>query len=290
VLEKQVSKSFKFKEVWSYSLFGNNFEMYFKPLLEVIPKANSVGARVIINTNLNNYEKITKYFAKYINTITILKYNDLIAEKYPKMLRFLVPLRVEFEYIFYKDSDSLVGDKELKIMQHWIKTARTKAMIIRDHPEHIAPILAGMFALNYEKAMWLAKKVEIKFNRNINYNLYSYDQDWLMEDIYPIIVNDAQVYTSYFYYSKEKIIIIPRSIFPNEHIGEQTIKIENNSNNCKWCLRIYNFNLLHLPYCILINKIFPKILYGRVRPTLISAFIHSKINKKNINYLPDRNI
>ncbi len=254
--------------------------MYFKPLLGVIPLANYVGARVVINTPSAYYASVLQYFRDYINDITVLSYDGLIAEAYPKVLRFLVPARVNSEFYFYKDSDSLVGTKELMVMTHWMNSTAATCMIIRDHPQHVAPILAGMFGLARMQALSIATAAKNYFSaKRSDDNRYSYDQEWLMDQIYPTMKVAAQVYTSYFFYSGERVFRISRSQTEYPHIGAQCIKSSTGPSRRRWYDTIYGDGLMCAPFIEVVNRLVPRLLYGRVRPTLLMAFIYSRILK-----------
>lgn len=263
--------------IWSYSVYGDNHEMYFKPLLEVIPLANHVGARVVINTPRAYHAAVLQYFRDYLNDITVLGYDGPIAEAYPKILRFLVSARVNSEFYFYKDSDSLVGTKELAVMTHWMNSAAATCMIIRDHPQHVTPILAGMFGLARIPALSIATAAQNHFAvKRSGDNGYSYDQEWLMDHIYPAMKVSAQVYTSYFYYSGERVFRISRSLTGCAHIGAQCFQSSTAASPCRWYDSIYGDRLLCAPFIEVVNRLLPRLLYGRVRPTLLMAFIYSR--------------
>jgi hypothetical protein len=151
-------------------------------------------------------------------------------------------------------------------------------MIIRDHPQHVSPILAGMFALSRSQALSVAKNAK-KFFKNSKTvgNEYSYDQDWLMDTVYPKIRKSAAVYSSYFYYVGETVHRISRSSYGDLHIGAQGIIPKCSQNKFDLYKSIYGDKMLCLPYSSLINRALPRLLYGRVRPTLLSAFIFSSV-------------
>lgn len=267
-----------FNQIWSYSLYGDNFDLYYKPFFENISVADNNGAHIVINTNSLNYEKILNYFECYLDKISIICHEGDMARKYPKVLRFLVAEKINSNYIFFKDSDSLVNDKEIMVSRHWMAESAALAMIIRDHPEHVSPILAGMFAVQHDTGRWMASEV-FKFfdreNQNLNLNDYSYDQDWLKDNIYPVIVKNSQVYSSFFYFVGEKLIKIQRNKNFDDHIGAQYLLKNKISTGGDWYRSIYSDKMLCIPFFRLVNKIFPRLVYGRVRPTLVLAKVYS---------------
>lgn len=274
-----------YRQVWSYSLYGDNHEMYFRPLLEVIPLANRLGARVVINTPRSCCVAVKQYFHDYLDDFTVLVYEGPIAEASPKILRFLVPFRVASEFYFYKDSDSLVGTKELEVMAHWINSPDASSMIIRDHPQHVTPILAGMFGLARQEAFVVAESARDYFTKNrVGLNNYSYDQDWLMDQVYPSVRLSSQVYSSYFFYAEERVFRISRSRTGHTHIGAQCLQSIAATSYCRWCDSIYDDRMLCVPFIGMINRLFPRMIYGRVRPSLILAYLYSRVLRiSNIN-------
>lgn len=258
--------------IWSYSIYGGDLVTYYAPVVSNILLARKEGAIVAISTTASDEEKVRDYFSEYLNEIQIVSYGSQELCLYPKILRFLISNVIESDFYFFKDSDSIVTIKEARIMREWIATDTPVAMIIRDHPLHVAPVMAGMFGIASTLANYLTNSaheaflaVSPRFRGD-----YSYDQDWLMNDVYPDLAKRAHVYSSFLFYSGEKVLRIKRESRGSEFIGAQ-IHFEyppllESAALYNW----YGQGLLCAPS--LIKKSF---FYGRVRPTIVVAYVYT---------------
>jgi hypothetical protein len=129
--------------VWSYSIFGSNTEVYYKPMLDNIRLAKSNNIKVVISTTEQYLNIVRNYFFHELEYIHIETYP---SDKYvglETILRFLTVEKIDADYYFIKDSDSIVTARELYIMNHWILISKFNFIIIRDNPLHVAPMLSG---------------------------------------------------------------------------------------------------------------------------------------------------
>lgn len=260
--------------VWSYSIYGENVDCYYSPVLVNIRIARKNNAKIVISTTDEYEEKVRNFFRDFLDEIIIITYRKVTVCNHPKVLRFIVSERVQSKFYFFKDSDSIVTQVETEIMEHWMANCNSEVLIVRDHPLHVAPIMAGMFGVSSKVAKYLANSTLYEFDskRPRFLNNYSYDQDWLMNVIYPIFVKFSDVYSSFLFYSGERGYLIPRSKSGFDFIGAQThinypARIEDNEFY-GW----YGDGLLCAPSYLRYTFFF-----GKVRPTIIAAFIYSKV-------------
>lgn len=264
-----------FNSAWCYSIYGDDTSKYYEPMKQNIKKAKDESVALVLHTNGENELNVRNYFGDFLEDMfLIVHYNDH-AVMFPKILRFLSTNHIASKFYFFKDSDSVVTSKEIDIMNKWMKSSNQIALIIRDHPLHIAPILAGMFGVNHHFSLDVANSAQEYFFNSppSRYNQYSYDQDWLQKKIYPVVADKATVKTSFFYYSSENITRIKRELDDYQYIGAQVHNQQlNKSENLKGYLQLYGDDLLSIPY-------YPKLnfLYGKVRPTLLTAYILAKL-------------
>lgn len=275
-----VNTATKRRSVWSYSLYGDDLEQYYRPLFDVISLADTVGAQVVINTPGSNYGRVLQYYGDVLQSVLIACYEGEIAEKYPKVLRFLVSETIDADYYFFKDSDSLVGVKELEIMDHWMSLPEADYMIVRDHPLHVSPIMAGMFAVSARESRGLVESARSYFaEHGSRLNGYSYDQEWLKNAIYPLVRTMAHVYTSYLHFYGERVCLISRTIENYAYIGAQQYKMKPGVLEVCEFEAIYGDGCLCLPFVPKLDRFLPNVIYGRVRPTLMLAFLYTRIFK-----------
>ena len=266
-----------FSEVWSYAIYGDDYEKYYQPMIANITLAKALGVHLVINTNEASEDNVRDFFFDYKNDIQLIVYSGKVAELFPKVLRFLTVDKLQSSFYFFKDSDSIVNQKEISIMRHWISSLNPVALIIRDHPLHIAPIMAGMIGMTRNTALVVSASARDCFGTDLRQsnNSYSYDQDWLAEKIYPLISKQSLIATSYFYFAHENYIAIKKEHYEKDCIGAQAYKkdFETIVSSCFYN-RLYKNSFLCLPFCNALSFV-----YGKVRPTLLLAYIYTNLIK-----------
>lgn len=109
--------------------------------------------------------------------------------------RFLPILDKSVEVVCFRDTDSIITSYEYAIVQKWLQSKYT-ANLIRDHPTHLMPIMAGMWGLklplkfDFMKIMSDGKMYWTK-------RQYCLDQFFLANLIYPLIKEDSYIYDTY---------------------------------------------------------------------------------------------
>lgn len=260
--------------VWSYSLYGFNTEVYYRPMLENIRLAKLNNAQIIIGTTDLYADEIKRFFNSFLDDIHIKVYPANMYTGCEMILRLLVAETVDAEFYFIKDADSIVTPRELYVMNHWMHLSKENFMIIRDNPVHISPIMAGMFGFRRSVSHVLLNSCRSHFTGSGKKGNYGVDQRWLAEEIYPLTQKDANVYTSYFYFSHEKVISMSRELNPVAFIGAPSHGNINPNSMEQYFKRFYGRGLMHLPYLFFLPRSLSRLIYGRVRPTMyIAAFI-----------------
>lgn len=250
-------------EIWGYSIFGRD-ERYYLPMKANLEVAERRKARIIVHTCNEDYHFVRSYFPA--GALTVIPHRSDSRIPLPKMWRFLTPQYASAKFYFFKDSDSVVSSRECRVMDHWMQTASTLWIIVRDHPLHVAPIMAGMFGARAESARILADRAtRLLQSERQSFSPYSYDQQWLAACMYPTIVESCSVYTSYFYFHGEQVIRVRRPTLQERFIGEQEHKEESAKTLDARYGRIYGSGLLGIPFT---RARAAQWLYGRVRPSL----------------------
>lgn len=134
---------------------------------------------------------IIQQLESYSNVKIIFKEGDLSSCK-PAMWRFECIDHPQVDVALIRDTDSRLNSREKSAVQDWL-TSNKKFHIMRDHPYHTVPILAGMFG---------TKKLDFKWNdlmavKHQNNNK-GYDQDFLQDSIYPLIVNNSMIHANFY--------------------------------------------------------------------------------------------
>jgi hypothetical protein len=246
-----------------YAVYGTDVELYYKPLFKNIEIARSNNYQIVIATTNRYLYLVEEYFAKYNDIVVIIPFDDVVYTGKEKLLRFLSVIKVEADFYFFKDSDSVMSKQEIDIMNNWMYTSTCNAMLIRNHSLHVSPILAGMFGINLNLSSFISSSAQDAIHSRKHKNNYSYDQQWLMLAVYPFIQKTLLVYTSFLFFKDEKYIQI--SFDDNNYIGKPNTHevitnsyFRNSASNRLYSLSFINSLPSYLKF----------IIYGRVRPTM----------------------
>jgi hypothetical protein len=180
----------KREKVISLSLFGPN-KKYTSGSLKFLASARK---------QLPEW-KVVFFVGKSVSELHLKKLTSLGASVYKidgaeglsaSAWRFKTWLLGNPEWVIFRDADSVVTSREAKAVEQWVNSGRT-AHIIRDHPFHSAPILAGLWGIRPLTAEWFEEEV-----RNYSFNdNYGSDQDFLATIVYPKIVSSCLVHASF---------------------------------------------------------------------------------------------
>ena len=99
-------------------------------MLENIRLAKSNNVKVVISTTEQYLNTIRDYFSQELEYIHIETYP---SDKYvglETILRFLTVEKIDADYYFIKDSDSIVTARELYIMNHWMLISKFNYIIM----------------------------------------------------------------------------------------------------------------------------------------------------------------
>jgi len=127
--------------------------------------------------------------------------------------RFLALFESQAERAIFRDADSDILDRDIFAIRAWENSGK-KFHIMRDHPLHSAPILAGMWGAETQEARNFIYPEDF-----INYSeAKGEDQNYLAK-IYPLIVKKALIHDDFFCYERTaQRFPIPRVGF--EFVGE----------------------------------------------------------------------
>lgn len=184
-------------------IYGRN-SIYYAPILYVSKRLSAIsGSFLFIATNDIDYDYVCSYFAGCEN-IKICNFgNDFTGHE--RMLRFLAPQCIQSKYYHFRDSDSIITEAELGLISVF-ELSSYPFMLIRNHPLHFSPIMAGMFSLNSELANEL---VDLVLDRKIVLNNSPYyDQTFLTKVLYMPNYKCCLIMSSCICFSGEKVSAI----------------------------------------------------------------------------------
>jgi hypothetical protein len=262
--------------IWSYVVYGDSYELYYRPLLKNIEIAKQHGVQVVVNTSVREYKRVREYFEQQRCKVRIMQHNESFLETAPKISRYLCPLQNEARYYFFKDSDSVVTEQEVEIEKAWMSGNDGDFCIIRDNALHVWPIMGGMFGCTREGGRWLAEEALRYFGVQCRgKNLYGHDQDWLCHHIYERIAQRSAVYTSYFYFRGERPHFFPH--IQTNYIGMRVADQGRQSGFERRANELYAGNPLCLPFSRHLARLTGNRFYGQLKPTIYTAWLSQKL-------------
>ncbi|TYK45175.1 hypothetical protein [Actinomadura decatromicini] len=96
------------------------------------------------------------------------------------------------DVIMFRDCDSRPDERERAAVEEWLGTG-AEFHIMRDHPEHGMPILAGMWGCTRHGARRVRDHVPYEPGPVEHYQA---DQMWLRDVVYPVAVSRAVIHAS----------------------------------------------------------------------------------------------
>ncbi len=151
-------------------------------------------------------------FVKLIQTNIVGMYN--------RCQRFLAIDDPNVELMVVRDTDSRLHERDIWCIKHWEQSEHL-FHAIRDHPEHGALILAGLWGIKKSNLnIELLLKQYLNKNNDINY--VQYDQYFLRDIVYPLVCSNAIVYVfneRMRMTNQEHICKIPLEVLDNNFCG-----------------------------------------------------------------------
>jgi hypothetical protein len=190
-------------KIISYTLYGNNHR-YTSPLIKNALLFDQYYPGWEMHVYYDNSVDTT-YLNRLKKTgITLINAQDFCIP--PKLWRYLPISKGNIDCVIFRDADSLLSKRESRLVSEWIES-NYLFHIIRDHPMHISPILAGMFGV---KKSGFSLIYEIIKDRDLYQmeRVYDYDQVLLADYIYPKIHYRSMIHTSFFKFHNEKVRVI----------------------------------------------------------------------------------
>jgi len=111
-----------------------------------------------------------------------------------------------------RDTDSRLSNREKLAVNEWLQSDKN-FHIMRDHPYHNTEILGGMWGVK-NGILKNIKQMIGEYNKG---NFWQVDQNFLRENIYPLVINNSFVHDSYSNYNIES------KPFPTERINKEFV-------------------------------------------------------------------
>lgn len=132
----------------------------------------------------------------------------------PAFWRFLPASDPNVELLLVRDLDSPVSVREVAAVNEWISTDK-EFHIMRDHPKHEYPILAGMWGCRTNTLRDMADLLR-KWKR---FDYYGCDQKFLGTVIYPRFIKKAWIHSECIMFPGEQLHPYPTPSTNDDFIG-----------------------------------------------------------------------
>jgi hypothetical protein len=142
--------------------------------------------------------------------------------------RFLPLKDKEINVILSRDCDSRISKREAEAVKQWL-TTNMNFHIMRDHPYHQVPILAGMWGCKNNILSNIDELLDKWINFNNKGKFQAEDQDFLGQFIYPIVKNSALEHSEFNISFGNNIYRFPTIRENYEFIGD--VFDENNNRH-----------------------------------------------------------
>ncbi len=146
----------------------------------------------------------------------------------------------QYDYILFRDVDSRPFEREFHCIRDWLRSGLPNH-VIRDHPFHGVPILAGLFGVKREEFHNIGRQLPSvipddyylmvnraqtaeKFQSN---DFYQIDQWWLRLRVYPYMHNLVTAHDDFFSFERFRFKMALPERTNNEFCGEGFDEFDN---------------------------------------------------------------
>jgi hypothetical protein len=137
--------------------------------------------------------------------------------------RFLAADEHEAEAAIFRDVDSRLSEREVAAVDEWLSSGK-QFHIMRDHPAHRWPIMAGMWGVRPGALAPLRKLIRgWRLRRRLlayEFGLVATDQAFLRAAVYPHARDNAMIHSEFFHFEGEDVRPFPVLAAPGEFVGQ----------------------------------------------------------------------
>jgi len=191
----------------SYTLYGKDYN-YYLPLIKQYELLNS---KVDVLSGFD-FEMVV-----FVDNTVDMEYFENIPIKFifnsskkilhnvpPKMWRFYNVFLTSADVFLFRDSDSLISNRELGLIKIWLESPYN-ANVIRDTRLHLYPIMAGTFSIRNDCVQEL-RNILIQHRCVSLGRKHFYDQIYLTEFVYQNILSRLLVFSNFLVFKNENYI------------------------------------------------------------------------------------
>jgi hypothetical protein len=184
---------------FSFCLYGPSNPRYYLPLIENLKLALQYFPNwtVWIHVGRDVDPAYIDTLRSYPNTVICL---TGIAGPANMILRFYTIDDPSVDVMFVRDADSLLHWKDRWAIQRFLESMCV-AHTIRDHKDHTAPIMGGLWAIRKSAGLNIQEQYQ-SYLRNPKDMGIAHDQNFLSAHIYPLVKDRLLVH-----YSNEQVYV-----------------------------------------------------------------------------------
>jgi hypothetical protein len=180
--------------VFSFCLYGPNNPRYYVPLLENIQIAGQYFPdwKVYIYIGSDVDPEYVKVLQSYSNVV--LRPTGIRGEA-NMIHRFTAIDEPDVELMMVRDADSLIHWRDRWAIQQFLQKPEYIAHTIRDHVDHTARIMGGLWGLRKSSGIIVADEYVAFKNNPLDFGV-AHDQNFLSGRIYPKVLDKMFVHYS----------------------------------------------------------------------------------------------
>jgi hypothetical protein len=190
-------------------LYGDNYD-YYLPIVEQLAVFNQIQSEgkfqditfdiVVIADNSVKKE----YFQNTPVRLLDAKLFDRLKNVPPKMWRYYNVFFTQADVYLFRDSDSIINTRELDFINQWLDSP-FGSNVFRDSRLHLYPIMGGTFGVRNNSLLKLRGILSSSVTVYPK-DKHFYDQIFLAEVVYPLIMGDLLVFTNFISFKGENTI------------------------------------------------------------------------------------
>jgi hypothetical protein len=207
-----MDKGPKYMKLFSFSLYGYDLK-YVHGAIENASFVQSLGpgwkSRFFLGQEISSSieQQLLGYGAEVVRWKPDWHNNGMFW-------RFTAAEDTDFDFVMFRDTDSRIGSRELSALDVWFNSGKS-LHIMRDHPNHNALILGGMWGLAIDE-----RASVINWKKIDNYSTrHGQDQLFLAHEVYPKFKRNAYINDSFFSYPQVRFKF-PTPRIDMSYVGE----------------------------------------------------------------------
>lgn len=169
-----------------------------------------------------------------------------IKGMYNRCQRFLAIDDQDVDIMIVRDTDSRLHERDIWCIRSF-ENSNYQFHAIRDHPEHRAYILAGLWGIKKSQGLVIKQLLEKYFITNSNIEYVQYDQYFLRDIVYPAVISNGVFYVFNEWIRlnpNEQIVKIPFDVIDDNFCG-LAIDFDESGNHIKEYKWNYNSQCVH---------------------------------------------